>query len=222
LPLLALLCSTVKIHIPNIITFARMALSPVFVWFLLESTTLSALIAFVLFVVGAITDYMDGYYARKFGVVSNFGNFMDPLADKVLTTAAFVGFAWQNRVEWWMVWVVIVRDGLMTLMRLYGDRVKMPVKTSWSAKVKTTVQMVYIIVVLLIECAEAWIHRLPLPQTVSVFDAIIEWLVYTVQTLHVVYIGMVVVATITAWTAIEYMYENRALLRRLARSIIQY
>lgn len=208
-----------KLHIPNIITFTRIALSPVFLWFLLGNTMLSALMAFALFVVGAITDYMDGYYARKFGVESRFGNFMDPLADKVLTTAAFVGFAWQNRVEWWMVWVVIIRDAVMTLLRLYGDHVQMPVKTSWSAKVKTTVQMIYIIAVLLIECAEAWMQRVSQAQSVSVADAVIIWSVYTVQTIHIVYIGMVITATITAWTAIEYVYENRSLLARLARSM---
>ncbi len=196
-----------------------MALSPLCLWFMLDQTLLATFIAFVVFIVAAITDYMDGYYARKLGVVTSFGNFMDPLADKILTTAAFVGFALQNRVEWWMVWVVIVRDALMTLMRLYGDTVHMPVKTSWSAKVKTTVQMVYIIVILLLGVCEVWIQQQR--QTVSIFDVLIELSVYTMSSLHVVYIGMVVVTTVTTWTAIEYVYENRLLFVHLIRSVIR-
>lgn len=208
-----------KLHLPNIITFSRIALSPLFLWLVLAGTPIAVYSAFVVFVIAAITDYMDGYYARRLNVVSRFGNFMDPLADKILTTAAFVGFALQNRVEWWMVWVVIVRDALMTLMRLYGDTVQMPVKTSWSAKVKTTVQMIYIIAILLLGVCEVWIQTPS--QTVSLIDVIIELSVYTTGSLHIVYIGMVVVTTITIWTAIEYLYENRLLFVHLLRSILR-
>jgi CDP-diacylglycerol---glycerol-3-phosphate 3-phosphatidyltransferase len=211
--------ASMKLHLPNIITFSRIALSPLFLWLLLAGTPIAVYSAFVVFVIAAITDYMDGYYARRLNVVSRFGNFMDPLADKILTTAAFVGFALQNRVEWWMVWVVIVRDALMTLMRLYGDRVQMPVKTSWSAKVKTTVQMIYIIAILLLGVCEMWVQTPS--QTVSIIDAIIELSVYTTGSLHIVYIGMVVVTTITIWTAIEYLYENRLLFVHLLRSILR-
>ncbi len=208
-----------KLHLPNIITFSRIALSPLFLWLVLAGTPIAVYSAFVVFVIAAITDYMDGYYARRLNVVSRFGNFMDPLADKILTTAAFVGFALQNRVEWWMVWVVIVRDALMTLMRLYGDTVQMPVKTSWSAKVKTTVQMIYIIAILLLGVCEVWIQTPS--QTVSLIDVIIELSVYTTGSLHIVYIGMVVVTTITIWTAIEYLYENRLLFVHLLRSVLR-
>ena len=208
-----------KLHLPNIITFSRIALSPLFLWLVLAGTPIAVYSAFVVFVIAAITDYMDGYYARRLNVVSRFGNFMDPLADKILTTAAFVGFALQNRVEWWMVWVVIVRDALMTLMRLYGDTVQMPVKTSWSAKVKTTVQMIYIIAILLLGVCEVWIQTPS--QTVSLIDVIIELSVYTTGSLHIVYIGMVVVTTITIWTAIEYLYENRLPFVHLLRSVLR-
>jgi CDP-diacylglycerol--glycerol-3-phosphate 3-phosphatidyltransferase len=211
--------ASMKLHLPNIITFSRIALSPLFLWLVLAGTPIAVYSAFVVFVIAAITDYMDGYYARRLNVVSRFGNFMDPLADKILTTAAFVGFALQNRVEWWMVWVVIVRDALMTLMRLYGDTVQMPVKTSWSAKVKTTVQMIYIIAILLLGVCEVWIQTPS--QTVSLIDVIIELSVYTTGSLHIVYIGMVVVTTITIWTAIEYLYENRLLFVHLLRSVLR-
>lgn len=211
--------ASMKLHLPNIITFSRIALSPLFLWLVLAGTPIAVYSAFVVFVIAAITDYMDGYYARRLNVVSRFGNFMDPLADKILTTAAFVGFALQNRVEWWMVWVVIVRDALMTLMRLYGDIVQMPVKTSWSAKVKTTVQMIYIIAILLLGVCEVWIQTPS--QTVSLIDVIIELSVYTTGSLHIVYIGMVVVTTITIWTAIEYLYENRLLFVHLLRSVLR-
>ena len=157
----------------------------------------------VLFIVAAITDYLDGWFARKYAQSSAWGTLVDPLADKVLTTAAFLGFAMLGLVAWWMVVLVILRDIATTVFRTFADSIGKPLITSWSAKVKTFVQMTFIIVVLVFLAAlqldlPAWIHQLA------------SWILFPL----VVQVTMLLVTVITVWTGVEYFLTNRAILRR--------
>jgi CDP-diacylglycerol--glycerol-3-phosphate 3-phosphatidyltransferase len=106
--------------------------------------------AVVVFIIAALTDYYDGYYARKLGADSTFGQFFDPLADKFLTTAAFIAFVLLDIVPLWMVIIVILRDFGTTFLRVYFDKNNLSFKTSFAAKAKTMIQMIFISYVLLL------------------------------------------------------------------------
>jgi CDP-diacylglycerol--glycerol-3-phosphate 3-phosphatidyltransferase len=132
-------------QLPNAITVARIPLAIVCLVLLLMggaygSTDLTLRwIAAVLFVVGMSTDWVDGYLARRYEIVSDFGKILDPIADKFLTGAGFVGLAILGEVPWWMVIVILVREWGITIHRLMivNEHV---VAAAWMGKVKTVVQ----------------------------------------------------------------------------------
>jgi len=101
-------------------------------------------IACVIYLVAAITDTLDGWAARRFGVVTRWGEFLDPLADKVLTLFAFVSFVAMGIMPLWMLIIFLVRDTISTTLRVIAIKQGSPVETSISAKVKTTIQMFFI------------------------------------------------------------------------------
>lgn len=137
-------------RIANVLTLFRISIVPFFVLALFGQTPVSALIALVLFSVAALTDYLDGLLARKLDAQSSFGQFLDPLADKLLVGGAFVSFALMPEfdVPLWLVLVILVREVVVTLMRVTAVRQRSPMKTEFSGKVKTAFQMSAIIVLL--------------------------------------------------------------------------
>ncbi len=134
----------------NLLSFFRIAVTPVFVLMMLSDSSIIIIWACFLFLIAAVTDYFDGWVARKLKTESKFGRFVDPLADKFLTTAAFIVFVVMDIVPLWMVLIIIIRDFGTTIMRIYGNKTSNPVKTSKFAKVKTFLQMGYISYVLLL------------------------------------------------------------------------
>ncbi len=134
-------------HIPNILSSLRLAISPIFFLMLISSTPIFQQISVVLFILGSFSDYLDGYYARKYNLSSNLGKFLDPLADKFLTTAAFLGFLILGIIPFWMVIIIIARDLITTFLRM-GDKEK--IKTSKLAKFKTLLQMLFIAYILVL------------------------------------------------------------------------
>lgn len=199
-----------KLTLPNIFTISRAVLAPVFMVLFLMGGRVNTLCAVVVFIIAAITDYLDGWLARKRGESSAWGTLVDPLADKVLTTAAFVAFALVNYVEWWMVAVVTLRDVATTLFRSYADAIGKPLVTSFGAKVKTFVQMTFIITVLVLGALET----LPLPAWILVLPH------YGLLP-PVLYVVMLAVTAITVWTGVEYFLTNRTVARRACmRSLI--
>ena len=138
-------------HIPNILTIFRFILVPVFLFFLVQNDLNSKIIAIVIFSVASITDFFDGYLARKLHQESKMGAFLDPLADKFLVIAAMMAFVnLDKQIPFWMVAVVILRDILITAMRYKAKKMQKILKTSNDAKVKTAFQMISIILILLI------------------------------------------------------------------------
>src|SRR5207302_1609941 len=104
--------------------------------------------ASAVFVIAAATDWWDGHLARAMKATTPLGAFLDPLADKLLTGAALVAFAWQGLVPMWMVIVILARDAYLTVLRTVADSMQLPVKTRYIAKVKTFVQMTFIVIML--------------------------------------------------------------------------
>lgn len=134
-------------QLPNAITVARIPLAVIFFVLLLLGGThgLSqpALrwTAAVLFIVAISTDWLDGYLARKYEIVSDFGKLWDPIADKLLTGAGFVGLAILGEAQWWMVLVILIREWGITIHRLMIANEHV-VAAAWMGKVKTVVQAV--------------------------------------------------------------------------------
>ena len=137
-------------NIANKITLVRIFLVPVFVLFMLtDFTEYNSLIAFIVFVIATITDKIDGTIARKYNLVTDFGKFLDPIADKLLVSSALICLTADGTLPAWITIVIIGREFIISAFRLVcADTGKTVAATGWG-KSKTIAQMVTIIVLLL-------------------------------------------------------------------------
>ena len=131
--------------LPNILTFFRILITPVFIICLFDDFPGAHLWALFLFIIASITDAYDGYYARKNNMVTDTGKFLDPLADKILVSSAFISFAIMGLIDFWMVALILFRDLFVTGLRIVMTRNGFTMMTSRSAKSKTGVQLGLII-----------------------------------------------------------------------------
>jgi CDP-diacylglycerol---glycerol-3-phosphate 3-phosphatidyltransferase len=135
-------------NLPNFITTLRIALIPVFVLFLYIKFPYRNIVATVVFVALALTDSLDGYIARKTNQVTDVGKFIDPLADKLLITAALI-FLIGHGVEAWMAFVIIAREFAVTGLRIVAIQKNIVIKASNLGKLKTVSQVIAIVAVLM-------------------------------------------------------------------------
>ena len=138
-------------HIPNILSFSRIFLAPLFMVFMFKDIYLYKILSLLVFFLGSILDFLDGYIARKFDFTSDFGKYLDPIADKVLIISAFLtlNLFYPDLVKSWMILVIILRDIAVTLFRFYLMNNNLIMKTSIYAKVKTLVQIILIHIILI-------------------------------------------------------------------------
>jgi CDP-diacylglycerol--glycerol-3-phosphate 3-phosphatidyltransferase len=138
------------IHIANLLTTLRVVIVPFFICAVFGMSVFSKAAALVLFGLAALSDYFDGYFARKYSRQSKFGEFLDPLADKLIVGGAFISFALlpDLLMPLWLIAIILSRELLVTLMRVAAIRKNRPITTEFSGKVKTAVQMSTIIVIL--------------------------------------------------------------------------
>jgi CDP-diacylglycerol--glycerol-3-phosphate 3-phosphatidyltransferase len=139
---------------PNQLSLLRLILSPVFLFLFISESVVSRQIALVLFIIAIFTDWYDGMHARKYGQISKTGIFLDPLADKFLTSAAFVAFYFMEIIPLWIV--IVIRDIVMTLLRSYEELKGRTIKTSFAAKTKTFIQMAYIFGIVILVSAKTF------------------------------------------------------------------
>ena len=141
--------------LPNWITFIRLVLIPVFVWVLVEPSRNALNTAAVIFVFAAISDYADGWLARRYKAVTDFGKLFDPLADKILVMAALVMLVQlrddqcQSFVPGWMVVLILARELWITGLRAFAARDGSVIAAKAGGKVKSFLQMVSILALLL-------------------------------------------------------------------------
>ena len=134
-------------QLPNAITIARIPLAVIFFILLLMGGTYGLddivirWVAAILFVVGISTDWVDGYLARRHNIVTDFGKLWDPIADKLLTGAGFIGLAVLGELNWWVVIVILIREWGITIHRLMVAKEHV-VAAAWMGKIKTAVQAV--------------------------------------------------------------------------------
>ena len=171
-----------RMNLPNKLTILRVLMIPFFVLFMLMDITGAAdkWIAVALFVVASFTDFLDGYIARKYNLVSNFGKFMDPLADKLLVSAAMICLVEMGRLPAWIVIVIISREFIISGFRLIASDNGVVIAASYWGKFKTVFQMAMIIVLIcnlggafgIVETALIWISVIL--TIVSLIDYIVK------------------------------------------------
>ena len=161
----------------NKITIARIALIPVFLILAYSGLTWWAL---AVFIIASLSDLLDGYIARNYKQVTDFGKFMDPLADKMLVLAAMIYFVEKGQMPGWAVAVVLFREFAVSGLRLIAVEQQRVIAAAWSGKIKTTVTMIGLCAMLAFGQYE-----------------ILNWIVVALIVLTTVYSG------------VEYFYKNR-------------
>ncbi|HMU85699.1 MAG TPA: CDP-diacylglycerol--glycerol-3-phosphate 3-phosphatidyltransferase [Leptospiraceae bacterium] len=137
-------------NLPNFLTVLRVISVPFFIYFLVQPSFTWRLTAFILFALASLTDLVDGYLARKWNQQTEFGKFLDPLADKFLVLGAFITFVvLTEQVQVWMVLCIVGRDMLITALRYLGIRKGKSLRTSRFGKWKTALQMFSIVIILM-------------------------------------------------------------------------
>lgn len=127
------------LNIANILTIIRLVLVPVFIWMFLVNDSPHRWWAVGIFFVAALTDKFDGYFARKWNLITDFGKLADSIADKALIISALMLLSWHGYLWWWVTIVFIVRELGITLMRMYLRKVKV-MAAGWHGKVKMAAQ----------------------------------------------------------------------------------
>ncbi len=137
-------------NLPNKITIFRVCMIPIFLIFMLVSNIPGGkYIAAAVFIIAALSDLLDGYIARKHNLVTNFGKFMDPLADKLLVSSALICLVELKLLPAWIVIVIIAREFIISGFRLIASDNGVVIAASWWGKIKTVVQMVMSIMLII-------------------------------------------------------------------------
>jgi CDP-diacylglycerol---glycerol-3-phosphate 3-phosphatidyltransferase len=177
-----------------------MLMAPVFLILFIQDDILWRGLSLFVFLVAALTDIADGYYARRYDVQSDFGIFLDPLADKFLTFAGFVclPFLDPEQFPWWAVALIVIRDVAITSLRIFANRRGIVLQTRVTAKAKTVVQMGFLYVALLFGF-------------LILFGGSFGELVNNIYATNLFFWGMMAVVAITIYSGIEYLVVNRSL-----------
>ena len=137
-------------NLPNKLTMLRVILIPVFVVFMLcDITSADKWIALAIFCIASLTDLLDGKIARKYNLVTNFGKFMDPLADKLLVCSAMIALIELELIPAWIVIVIIAREFIISGFRLIASDNGVVIAASYWGKFKTTFQMIMVILMII-------------------------------------------------------------------------
>jgi len=178
-------------NIPNILTLLRIAAIPLLVFLLMSPDREPGFWAAALFAVASVTDWLDGYLARRMGIVTVFGKFLDPIADKLIVMAALIMILPFGRVPAWMVLVILGREIIITGLRGIASSEGIVIQASDLGKFKTIFQLVAIIG-LLLHFDYRWFFGIDHP--------------YLVVNMHNVGIFYLWIATvITIWSGVDYL-----------------
>ncbi len=136
-------------NLPNILTMSRFVLAVIFVALLGQNSLGTMILAAAVFAIAAVTDFLDGYFAKKRGLMSDFGKIMDPIADKFLILAAFFVFVQMGVVQGWMVLLIFIREVVVTASRVLRLRRGQVIAAERAGKIKTVFQIICVGVTLL-------------------------------------------------------------------------
>lgn len=170
-------------NLPNKLTLLRIVLIPVFMVVLYLDFPGAAWVALAIFVIASLTDLLDGKIARKYNLVTDFGKFADPLADKMLVTAAMLWFVENGQMPAWALLIVICREFAVSGLRMIASDKGRVIAAGWSGKVKTASTMVCIVVMFL-----------PIP---AILNTICGW----------------VITLTTLYSGVEYFMKNKDVIQ---------
>ena len=174
---------------PNRLSILRIALVPLVVLMAYVDTPWSYGVALALFVLGGLTDWADGWMARRYGIVTNFGKFMDPVADKLLVLSTMISLCGQGWIPAWACVVVLFREFAVDGLRLVAMEQGQVIAAGKLGKIKTCTQMAMLVAFLL--SAAGWLH-------VPALNECLLWLA----------------VLMTLWSGADYFLRNRALFSR--------
>ena len=145
-------------NLPNKLTLLRVFMIPFFVVFMLTDLggSYGKYIALAIFIAASLTDMLDGKIARKYNLVTNFGKFMDPLADKLLVSAAMICLVEMGRIPAWVVIIIISREFIISGFRLIASDNNVVIAASYWGKFKTTFQMIMVCLMLVLVPTVRW------------------------------------------------------------------
>lgn len=184
---------------PNTVTLLRILLTPIFLGLLFSGDSFDKQFALAIFTIAAITDWYDGFIARRYGYVSRFGKFFDPIADKFLTSAGFISFYFLGYAELWMVIAISVRDVLITLLRMIAELKNKQFDTSNLAKTKTVVQLATIYLILIFDVVNS------IPFYFNLFGTVVN----SILNRNVIDLLMWLSTLLTLFTGISYLIKNK-------------
>ena len=189
-------------NVPNILSLARIILTPLFIILLFADFKMAKVFALLVFAIAAITDAYDGYLARKYNQITPEGKFLDPLADKILVLSAFISFAFINIIDFWMVGLIIFRDLFVTGLRFIISSRGFEFVTSKLSKYKTAFQLTIIILTLIFISIEGLDINIFIPTIVLIKEY------------NIIYILTAFTAIFTAYTGILYVFANRFIIQK--------
>lgn len=176
-------------NLPNKLTLLRIILTPVFMAVLYWGFPGADYVALAIFIIASLTDMLDGKIARKYNLITDFGKFADPLADKILVTAAMLWFVECGRMPAWMLMIVITREFAVSGLRMVASDNGRVIAAGWSGKVKTASTMVGIVIMLLlgptltVYRSEIYLTAVAWDRYIYGIDAVCGWMI-TLTTLY--------------------------------------
>ena len=169
-------------NLPNKLTMLRICMIPVFVVFALIQAQWAQYVALLIYILACLTDLLDGKIARKYNLVTDFGKFADPLADKMLTTAALLWFVEIGQMPAWALLIVLIREFAVSGLRMISSDKGRVIAAGWSGKVKTASTMVCIILMFL-----------PIP---AIVNTVCVW----------------IISLTTLYSGVEYFVKNKDII----------
>ncbi len=188
--------------LPNKLTLSRIILTFVFIFFISKDGLAPTVVAFLVFCLASLTDYYDGYLAKRYNLVTDFGKLMDPIADKFLLLAAFLAFVRMQIVEDWMVVVILGREILITSLRVFALTKGKVIAAEKGGKHKTVSQMVAIFSIFLF-----LIFKEILTAHGQWSEGIEIWWRSGIEIL------MLVTVALTVISGISYLWNNKSLIK---------
>lgn len=182
-------------NLPNKLTISRIIIAGVFILFLFVRGAGAKFVALTLFLIACITDYYDGYFARKQGAITDFGKLMDPIADKILVLGAFLAFVEMKIIPAWMVMVIIAREFIITGIRILALSKKKVLAAEMAGKHKTISQIVAVLAILIF---------LIIKESGFTF----RYISYYSSAIHVLMLTTVIM---TLTSGISYMMKNKGI-----------
>ena len=179
-------------NLPNKLTIFRVIMIPFFlIALLVDEIPGGKWIAVSLFIIASLTDMLDGKIARKYNLITNFGKFMDPLADKLLVCSAIVALISLDRIPCWVVIVIIAREFIISGFRLVASDNGVVIAASWWGKIKTVVQMIMTIVLICDFRAECNSNVITVIENILIYSAL----------------------ALTVISLLDYLAKNKAVLK---------